>query len=91
MKKMKLISLIFRYILLAFVILNSVWYGVTGFSFFKSKFLFFGTIVSGLIYLVSYISYLILAKNYKELKQFFLFLIIATAAIYLFGFLLEKL
>ena len=86
MKKFKLISDFSRYILLAFGLVDMIWYGKTHLSFFSSKFLFFGTIATWLIYVVSYVGYLIQAKNYKELKQFFLSLIIAIAVICLLIF-----
>jgi hypothetical protein len=87
MRKAKLISDFFRYIVLGFLLANMIWHGITGHSYIKSKFLFFGTIVAGLIYLVFYISYLTQAKNYKELKHFFLTLIITAAVICLLIFL----
>lgn len=87
MKKTKLISDFSRYIMFSFGVVDMIWYGKTGLSFVSSKFLFFGTIGAGLIHGVSYVSYLIQEKNYKELKQFFLSLIIATAVICVLIFL----
>ncbi len=87
MEKTKLISRISYFILIAFVVTNGIWYAKTGLSFFSSKFLFIGTICAGLISGVFHVIYLIQTKKYKELKQFFLWLIIITVAIYVAGFL----
>lgn len=77
--------------LIGFVIADMIWYGKTGFAFVDSKYLFWGTISTGLISAVFYISYLVQAKKHKDLKQFFLGIIIAIVVIYLFGFLVVKL
>jgi len=87
MKRTKLISDFFRYVVLGFVLVDLIWHSKTGLSYVSSKFLFFGTIGTGLIAVVFYISYLIQAKNYKALKQFFLGLIITAAVICLLIFL----
>ena len=91
MGKSKLISRISSYILIAFLIADSIWYGITGHSFASSKYLFFGTIGIGIIFFVFHISYLMQAKKYKDLKLFFLRLIIIVALTYVFGFLIVKL
>jgi hypothetical protein len=88
MKITKLISQISSYILIGFVLADTIWYSRTSLSFVSSKYLFFGTIWAGLIYAVFYTTYLIQSKNYKELRQFFICLIIAIVAIYALGNLL---
>jgi len=85
MEKTRLISRIFYYILIAFVLIGAIWYGKTGNSFASSKYLFFGTIGSGIISAVFHVIYFIQIKKYKELKQFFIWLVILIAAIYLIG------
>ena len=87
MGKMKLISRIAYYILIAFVLIDAIWYAKTGLSFFSSKLLFLGTICTGLISGVFHIIYLIQAKKYKELKQFFLLIIIMIVGICVLIFL----
>ncbi len=90
MEKTRLISRIAGYLWIAFAIVNTIWYSKTGRSYTSSDFLFWGTVGSGLLYLVFHVAYLIHAKKYKELKMFFLWIIILTAGIYVMGYLVDK-
>lgn len=87
MKKTKLISDFSRYIMFAFCLVDMIVYVRASLSFVSYSFLFFGTIGAVLIHGVSYVSYLIQVKNYKELKQFSLSLIISTVVICILIFL----
>ena len=67
---------------------NIIWYGKTGQAWVSSKYLFWRTIGAGVISAVFHVSYLIQAKKYKELKQFFLVQIAVIGGIYLSFFVL---
>ena len=78
----KLIGRISQYILGGIFLAGFIWSLYTGHSIGSSKFLYFGIIGFGIISGVSQVIYLIQAKEYKELKQFFLGVIIIAAVIW---------
>lgn len=80
MEKTKLISQIISYILSGFIIVGLIWSVRTGLTNIP-KYLYLGIIVTGLISWGFQVAYLIQAKKYKELKQFFLGIIIMAVVI----------
>lgn len=87
MKTTKLLTNVFRFLCLGFMIANLVWYTKTGLAFISSPYLLWGSISCFLLLVIFQNTYYIQAKKYNEVRNFFLSLAIFFVALYLLGFL----
>lgn len=87
MKTLPLIKRVSQLLLLGFGLVNIARYGITGAAFVSSRFLLWGTIGSALLFLGANTAYFIQAKQYNELKRFYVELILILIFLFLFAYL----
>lgn len=87
MKTLSIIKRVSQILMLGFALVIMARYGITGAAFVSSRFLLWGTIGSALLFLGANTAYFIQAKQYKDLKRFYVELILIVIFLFIFAYL----